>query len=153
MDGVLVLLPPEHADGGEPVEPQVAQGAEELVPVHLAVADLVVLVHARVHAGRVDDVAVADVGPVVEAVGDVQVLAESADKLQIIEALCKLRAANLLLGVRGTPADLGAVADTVLAIGGLMRSVPEISEIDVNPLMVHGEGDGATALDALIVVG
>jgi acyl-CoA synthetase (NDP forming) len=90
----------------------------------------------------------------VEAVGDVQVLAESADKLQIIEALCKLRAARLLLGVRGAPsADLGAVADAVLAVGGLMRSVPEISEIDINPLMVHGEGEGATALDALIVVG
>jgi acyl-CoA synthetase (NDP forming) len=90
----------------------------------------------------------------VEAVGDMQVLAESADKLQIIEALCKLRAAKLLLGVRGAPpADLGAVADAVLAIDGLMRSVPEISEIDVNPLVVHGEGEGATALDALIVVG
>jgi hypothetical protein len=45
------------------------------------------------------------------------------------------------------------VADAVLAIDGLMRSVPEISEIDVNPLVVHGEGEGATALDALIVVG
>jgi len=90
----------------------------------------------------------------VEAVGDVQVLAETTDKLQIIEALCKLRAAKLLLGVRGAPpADLAAVADAVLAIGRLMRSVPEISEIDINPLMVHGEGEGATALDALIVVG
>jgi len=32
-----------------------------------------------------------------------------------------------------------------------MQSAPEISEIDINPLTVHG--DGATALDALIVVG
>ena len=90
----------------------------------------------------------------VEALGDVQVLPESADKLQIIQALGKLRAAKLLLGMRGAPpADLAAVADVVLAIGGLMRSIPEISEIDINPLMVHGEDEGATALDALIVVG
>jgi acetate---CoA ligase (ADP-forming) len=90
----------------------------------------------------------------VEALGDIQVLPETADKPQIIEALRKLRAAKLLLGMRGAPpADLAAVADAVLAIGGLMRSVPEISEIDINPLMVHGEDEGATALDALIVVG
>jgi len=41
----------------------------------------------------------------------------------------------------------------VLAIGQLMQSVPAITEIDINPLMVHAKGDGATALDALIVVG
>ena len=38
-----------------------------------------------------------------------------------------------------------------MAIGRLMRTVPEIVEIDVNPLMVHAKGQGATALDALIV--
>jgi acyl-CoA synthetase (NDP forming) len=90
----------------------------------------------------------------VEALGDVQVLPETAHKLQIIEALGMLRAAKLLVGMRGAPpADLAAVADVVLAIGGLMKSVPEISEIDINPLTVHGEGEGATALDALVVVG
>ena len=90
----------------------------------------------------------------VEALGDVQVLPATAEKMQIIEALGKLRAAKLLIGIRGAPpADLTAVAEVVLAISGLMQSVPEISEIDINPLMVHAKGEGATALDALIVVG
>ncbi len=90
----------------------------------------------------------------VEALGDVQVLPATADKVQIIEALGKLRAAKLLIGMRGAPpADLTAVADVVLAISGLMQSAPEISEIDINPLMAHAKGEGATALDALIVVG
>jgi hypothetical protein len=44
-----------------------------------------------------------------------------------------------------------AVANVVLAIGRLMRTCPDIVEIDLNPLMVHGKGQGATALDALIV--
>jgi acetate---CoA ligase (ADP-forming) len=93
-------------------------------------------------------------GIYVEALGDVQVLPGIADKAQIVEALEKLRAAKLLAGVRGAPpADVAAVVQVVLAIGRLMQSVPEITEIDVNPLMVHAEGDGATALDALIVVG
>jgi acyl-CoA synthetase (NDP forming) len=90
----------------------------------------------------------------VEALGDVQVLPATADKVQIIEALGKLRAAKLLIGMRGAPpADLTAVAEVVLRIGGLMLSVPEITEIDINPLTVHAKGEGATALDALIIVG
>ena len=32
-----------------------------------------------------------------------------------------------------------------------MRTRPDIVEIDINPLMVHADGQGATALDALIV--
>jgi len=90
----------------------------------------------------------------VEALRDVQVLPATANKVQIIEALGKLRAAKLLVGMRGAPpADLTAVAGVVLAIGGLMQGVPEIFEIDINPLTVHGTGEGATALDVLIVVG
>jgi acetate---CoA ligase (ADP-forming) len=90
----------------------------------------------------------------VEALGDVQVLPGSADTAQIVEALGKLRAAELLAGSRGAPpVDSEAVAQAVLAIDRLMRSVPEITEIDINPLMVHAKGKGATALDALIVTG
>ena len=75
-----------------------------------------------------------------------------ADETQIVEALHKLRAAKLLTGFRGAPpVDVAAVAKAVLALGRLMRTTPAIVEIDVNPLMVHAQGQGATALDALIV--
>jgi acyl-CoA synthetase (NDP forming) len=88
----------------------------------------------------------------VEALGDVQLLPVAADETQIVEALHKLRAAKLLTGFRGAPpVDVEAVAKAVLAIGRLMRTTPGIIEIDVNPLMVHAKGHGATALDALIV--
>jgi acetate---CoA ligase (ADP-forming) len=88
----------------------------------------------------------------VEALGDVQLLPVDADERQILEALGRLRSKKLLAGVRGAPpADVDAVAKSVLALGRLMRTTPEIVEIDVNPLMVHGKGQGATALDALIV--
>jgi acetate---CoA ligase (ADP-forming) len=90
----------------------------------------------------------------VEALGDVKVLPVDAGEGQIIEALRGLRSAKLLAGVRGAPpADVDAVAQAVMALGRLMRTMPEITEIDVNPLMVYGQGQGATALDALIVTG
>jgi acyl-CoA synthetase (NDP forming) len=88
----------------------------------------------------------------VEALDDVQLLPGDADREQIVEALRKLRSAKLLDGVRGAPAaDIDAVVQAVLAIGRLMRAMPELTEIDVNPLMVHPKGQGVTALDALIV--
>ena len=88
----------------------------------------------------------------VEVLGDVQVLPCDADEAQILEALGKLRSAKLLASVRGTPPiDVDAVVQIVFAISRLMRAVPDLTEIDVNPLMVHAKGQGATALDALLV--
>jgi acyl-CoA synthetase (NDP forming) len=88
----------------------------------------------------------------VEALGDVRLLPVDADEAQVVEALHKLRTAKLLTGFRGAlPVDVDAVTKAVLAIGRLMRTTPGIVEIDVNPLMVHARGQGATALDALIV--
>ena len=61
---------------------------------------------------------------------------------------------KLLAGVRGAPAsDVDAIIKVVLAIGRIMQTMPEVTEIDVNPLMVHAKGQGVTALDALIVTG
>jgi succinyl-CoA synthetase beta subunit len=52
--------------------------------------------------------------------------------------------------LRGSaPVDLAAVADVVVRIGALMRAQPEITEIDINPLMAYPQG--VLALDALIV--
>jgi hypothetical protein len=88
----------------------------------------------------------------VEALGDVRLLPVDADETQVLEALHKLRTAKLHVGFRGAaPADVGAVAQAVLALGQLMRTTPAIVEIDVNPPMVHARGQGATALDALNV--
>jgi succinyl-CoA synthetase beta subunit len=90
----------------------------------------------------------------VEALGDVQLLPGDAGQQQIVEALHKLRSAKLLTGFRGAPpVDIDAVARVVSAIGALMQTVPEVTEIDVNPLVVHAKGQGAIALDALIVAG
>jgi acyl-CoA synthetase (NDP forming) len=88
----------------------------------------------------------------VEALGDVQLLPGGAGEDQVHEALRKLRSANLLAGVRGAPpADTDAVVQVVMAIGRVMQTMPEVIEVDVNPLMVHAKGQGVTALDALIV--
>ena len=59
--------------------------------------------------------------------------------------------AGRLDGVRGRPvADMDAVVEAVVAVGELLDAEPAIAEVDVNPLLASA--DGATALDALIVL-
>jgi acyl-CoA synthetase (NDP forming) len=90
----------------------------------------------------------------VEALGDVRLMAPDLTEDEIIDELAKLKTAKLLQGFRNTPpVDVKAVAAAATALGRLMRAHPDITEIDVNPLMVHAVGQGATALDALIVIG
>jgi acyl-CoA synthetase (NDP forming) len=88
----------------------------------------------------------------VEALGDVRLMAPYLTEAEIVDELGKLKTAKLLQGFRGAPpVDIKAVAAVAAALGRLMRTRPDIVEIDINPLMVHADGHGATALDALIV--
>ncbi len=88
----------------------------------------------------------------VEALGDVRLMPPDLSEAAIIEELFKLRTAKLLKGFRGSPAvDVEAVAKTAALVGRLMMHVPDIVEIDINPLFAHDVGEGVTAVDALIV--
>ena len=88
----------------------------------------------------------------VEALGDIRLLPPDLSEKGIIDELMKLRTAKLLKGFRGSPAvDVAAVAKTVSLVGRLMTTMPEVTEIDINPVFAHGVGEGITAVDALIV--
>ena len=62
-----------------------------------------------------------------------------------------IRAAPLLLGHRGQPpADIAALRDTLLRVSRLADDLPEVSELDLNPVIARA--DGVTAVDARIRV-
>jgi acetyl coenzyme A synthetase (ADP forming)-like protein len=69
------------------------------------------------------------------------------------EMLTQIRAHALLDGVRGQlPVDKPAIVDTLLRISQLVQDFPEIIEMDINPLMVYHQGEGALALDMRLVL-
>jgi acetate---CoA ligase (ADP-forming) len=88
----------------------------------------------------------------IEALGDVRLLPPNASRAVIVQELTKLKAHKLLQGFRGSRAvDLDAVASVAQQVGRLMLTQPEVMEVDINPLIVYPQGQGAMALDALIV--
>ncbi len=67
--------------------------------------------------------------------------------------LGEIRAHALLDGVRGQPAvDKAAIIDTLLRIGQLVTDFPEITELDINPLIVYPKEQGAIAIDMRLVL-
>jgi acyl-CoA synthetase (NDP forming) len=91
-------------------------------------------------------------GIFVETLKDVRLMPAWLPKERIVEECYRLNGAAMLRGVRGRPAvDVEALADVVLRVAAAMTARPEITEIDINPLTVLPAGQGAIALDALIV--
>jgi len=87
-----------------------------------------------------------------EALRDVRVLPANLGSAAIVSELSKLKAASLLAGFRGSPAlDVGAVAKIVSQLGQFAGAHPEIAEMDINPLVVYPERQGAVVVDALII--
>jgi acetyltransferase len=67
--------------------------------------------------------------------------------------LAELKAAPLLNGFRGAvKTDIPALSQLIAQISVLAAQfVNEISEIEINPVLVHPQGQGATIVDALVV--
>jgi acetyltransferase len=67
--------------------------------------------------------------------------------------LSRLKAAPLLDGFRGTAkADAAALCDLIEKVSLLAaRLRDDVAEIELNPVLVHAEGQGVTIVDALVV--
>lgn len=67
------------------------------------------------------------------------------------EMIQGIRGYKLLTGYRGAPeADIPAVKDLLLRISRLVEELPEIAELDLNPLKALEPGQGCVILDARI---
>lgn len=64
-----------------------------------------------------------------------------------------IKGLKLLTGFRGKPkADLEILEKLLVCISDMVTDHPEIAELDINPLLVHAEGKGATVADCRIIL-
>jgi acyl-CoA synthetase (NDP forming) len=92
-------------------------------------------------------------GVLVELLKDSATLLLPAARGEVEAALKGLKMYPLLQGYRGrASADVGAAVDAIIAISGFaLHHADAIEELDINPLIVCGEGQGAWIADALLV--
>jgi acetyltransferase len=70
------------------------------------------------------------------------------------EMISEIRGIGLLRGARGqAPADIDAIVDVICRVSALAADFPEVSELDINPLIVLDRGQGAVAADIRIGIG
>ncbi len=92
-------------------------------------------------------------GIYVETLRDVTFRVAPLARQEAEDMLGQVRAHALLDGVRGQPPmDKAAIVDALLRVSQLVVDFPDIIEMDINPLMVYPQGEGALALDMRLVL-
>jgi succinyl-CoA synthetase beta subunit len=92
-------------------------------------------------------------GVLVEALNDVALAPVPLGHGDALALLRRLKGARLFEAFRGSPAaDIDALADLMVKLSQFAADhADDIAEIDLNPVLVHPEGQGVSVVDALIV--
>jgi acyl-CoA synthetase (NDP forming) len=91
-------------------------------------------------------------GVMTELFNDVVYRPAPVSEMEAASMLSELKAAPLLKGFRGAPAaDISALAVLIARLSLVADGLHEIGEIELNPVIVHPEGQGVTIADALVV--
>jgi acetate---CoA ligase (ADP-forming) len=92
-------------------------------------------------------------GIYVEVLRDVTFRLAPVRPLSARHMIESVRGFPILQGVRGgPPGDLDRLAEAIERISQLAVEVPEVAELDLNPLIVRPAGEGVVAVDARIVL-
>lgn len=87
-------------------------------------------------------------GTLVELLKDVSVRVTPLTDRDVDEMLEDLRMAPMLRGYRGEPpADVGALRDLLFRVNAMVEDLPEVAELDLNPVFVRPDGQGVVAVD------
>lgn len=90
-------------------------------------------------------------GVLVELIKDVSVRLTPLSEHDAVQMVEELRTRPLLTGYRGSaPRDVPALVDAILRVGSLVDDLPQIQELDLNPILLHERG--ATIVDARVRV-
>jgi len=121
----------------------------------MAPRGLEVLLGIARHAGFGLQLAVGVGGTLVEMLGEVALRPLPLTPADAEEMIDETRLGRLLEGFRGSGRrDRAALVAAILALSDAASDLgPRLEEVEINPLIVLAEGEGAVALDALAVLG
>jgi acetyl coenzyme A synthetase (ADP forming)-like protein len=155
VGGVVLNIPAaEAADGYERLAERLAEHG-----VKLSAASVAPMANPGVEvlAGLTNDpvfgplVAFGSGGALVELLDDVVFRVLPLTDRDVSEMIEETRVSRLLRGFRGSPpADVTALERLLRSLGALAEAAPRIAEIDLNPVIVHPNGEGISLIDARV---
>jgi len=93
-------------------------------------------------------------GVLVELLRDVSFRLSPVSDIDAEEMIAKLRSSKLLEGYRGSPpGDRKALTEVIQRVSALVELVPELRELDLNPVKVLEPGQGAIVVDGRLRIG
>jgi len=88
-----------------------------------------------------------------ELIKDIALRLHPLTDLDARELVRSIKMAKLFEGYRGSPpSDTKALEDLLLRLSALVEHIPEIAELDLNPVKVMPQGEGYWVIDARIMV-
>lgn len=92
-------------------------------------------------------------GVYVEALKDVTFRIAPIRELSARHMIENIRSYKILEGVRGErPSDMDSIAECLERLSQLVIDFEEVDELDINPLIVYEKGQGASVVDARILI-
>ena len=92
-------------------------------------------------------------GTLVEVLKDVSFRLAPMWQISAERMIRQIRSFQVLDGFRGNPpSDVDAIVDTLLRLSAMVCNHPEISELDINPLIVHAKGEGCSVADSRVML-
>ncbi|MFQ5666164.1 MAG: acetate--CoA ligase family protein, partial [Candidatus Binatia bacterium] len=93
-------------------------------------------------------------GILVELLRDVSFRLTPVSDVDAAEMIDKLRSRKLLDGYRGgAPGDRDALIAVIMRVSALVEIIPELRELDLNPVKVLSPGEGAIVVDGRMRIG
>jgi acyl-CoA synthetase (NDP forming) len=158
VEGIVLNVPPGEAAAG--YERLAAQLAAHGIQLTAASVSPMAKSGVEILAGVTSDpvfgplVAFGSGGVLVELLDDVVFRVLPLTDRDVKEMIEETRVWRLLEGYRGAPpADVAALERLLLALGALGEAAPRIAEIDLNPVIVHPNGEGISLIDARVRLG
>jgi len=90
-------------------------------------------------------------GALVHLLDEVALRLPPITRLEVAELFAETRLGRLLAGVRGAPpADIPALTDLIQRVGQLAAAGLPLASLDLNPVIVHPQGQGISIVDARV---
>lgn len=92
-------------------------------------------------------------GIFVELFKDVSLKVLPVTEKDIENMFAEINGSKVLYGFRGSkPVDLESIKKMIMKVVEFIRTFPEVTEFELNPVLIHEEGKGSVALDARIIL-